>query len=158
MKSQQNHTAPVGTELEPAGFGRRLGAIVYDLLLVTAVVIFAAVPFVLIVGDTSKNLWTRLAFQIYLLAVIFLYYGWFWTRGGRTLGLLTWKLRLIADGGGSVSWRQAMLRFGAGVLGGLGLGIGLLWALFDRDKRAWHDRLSGTRLVRTPATHDKQTG
>jgi uncharacterized RDD family membrane protein YckC len=33
----------------------------------------------------------------------------------------------------------------------LPLGLGFFWVLFDRDRRAWHDRLSGTRLVFRPA-------
>jgi uncharacterized RDD family membrane protein YckC len=147
MKTQQNQPAPATSSSVRASFGRRLGAIVYDLLLVTAIVIFAAVPFVLITGDTSKNFWTRSALQLYLLAVIFLYYGWFWTHGGQTLGLLTWKLRLVAQDGGKVTWRLAMRRFAAGMLSCASFGIGLLWALVDRDKLAWHDRLSRTRLI-----------
>ena len=149
MKTQQNQSAPEITSSASASFGRRLGAIVYDLLLVTSIVIASAIPFVLITGDTSKNFSTRLAFQLYLLVVIFLYYGWCWTRNGQTLGLLTWKLRLVTTDGGKPTWKHALKRFAAGLLSIASGGIGLLWALADRDKLAWHDRLSGTYLIRT---------
>lgn len=148
MKTEENQSAPDTTSSTRASFPRRLGAIVYDLLLVTAVVIAAAVPFVLVTGDTSKNFSTRLAFQLYLLVVIFLYYGWCWTRSGQTLGLVTWKLRLVTTDGKRVTWRHALKRFAAAILSTACLGLGFLWALIDRDKLAWHDRLSGTRLIR----------
>jgi len=148
MKTQQNQPAPEITSSTRAGFGRRLGAIVYDLLLVTSIVIASAIPFVLITGDTSKNFSTRLAFQLYLLVVIFLYYGWCWTRSGQTLGLLTWKLRVVTTDGGKLTWKHAFKRFAAAFLSTGCLGLGFLWALIDREKLAWHDRLSGTRLVR----------
>lgn len=148
MKTEENQSAPDVTSSTRAGFGRRLGALVYDLLLVIAVVIVAAVPFVLITGDTSKNFWARLALQLYLLTVIFLYYGWCWTRGGQTLGLMTWKLRLVTADGSRVTWRHAMKRFAAAFLSTACAGLGFLWVLFNREKLAWHDRLSGTRLIR----------
>jgi uncharacterized RDD family membrane protein YckC len=49
-----------------------------------------------------------------------------------------------------LSWRQALLRFAAGVVALLPLGLGLWWGFCDRDRRGWHDRLTGTRVVRLP--------
>src|SRR5690242_17887095 len=95
MKTLENQAALITTSSDPVGIGRRLGATLYDLLSVIAVVMVAAVPFVWIAGDTARNGWLRFAFQLYLLAVIFVYYAWFWVRSGQTLGLLTWRLRLI---------------------------------------------------------------
>ena len=148
MKSQQNQSAFDATSSPRAGLGRRLGAILYDLLSLAAVLLLAAIPFVLIVGDTSQHFLTRSAFQLYLLAVIFFYYGWFWTRSGQTLGLLTWKLRVVASDGGKVTWLHALKRLTAAALSFACLGLGFLWVLFDRNKLAWHDRLSGTRVIR----------
>src|SRR5687767_744106 len=142
MKSVENQNTSLTTSSAPAGFGRRLGAIVYDLLLVVAVVMVAAVPFVWVAGDTAHNNWVRLAFQLYLLTVIFLYYAWFWVRSGQTLGLLTWKLRVVSEDGEKITWGRALKRFAMATVSLGCVGIGFLWILFDRDKRAWHDRLS----------------
>ncbi len=147
METSENPPVLSPVSMAPAGFGRRLGAIFYDLLLLAAVLIFAAIPFVLIIGSTSKSFSTRLAFQLYLLAISFLYYGGFWVRG-RTLGLLTWKLKVVAADGGPVTWVLALKRFAAALFSCGCLGLGLLWALVDREKLGWHDRLSGTRLIR----------
>jgi len=89
------------------------------------------------------------AFQLYLYAICVLYFTWFWTHGGQTLGLRTWRLRVMAaDGCSEVDWRSALLRALAAQLSWLALGLGYLWALWDRDGLTWHDRLSGTRVVR----------
>ena len=120
----------------------------YDLLLLAAVLIFVTIPFVLIAGEPSKNFLLRLAFQVYLLATVFFYYAGFWIRGGQTLGLRTWKLQLVSAGGGYVTWRRALKRFTAALLSLACGGLGFLWIVVDRDKLAWHDRLSGTRIIR----------
>jgi uncharacterized RDD family membrane protein YckC len=156
MKAQQNQTACETSSTTVAGFGRRLGAMIYDLLLLAAVLIFVAIPFVLITGDTSKNFFLRIAFQVYLFAFIFFYYTGFWVRSGQTLGLLTWKLRLIAADGGNVTWPRAGKRFSAALLSLACGGLGFLWMLVDREKLTWHDRLSGTRVIRLPAPTPRQ--
>jgi uncharacterized RDD family membrane protein YckC len=147
MKTLENQHNPSITSSNRAGFGRRLGASLYDSLLVVAITMVAAVPFIWIAGDTSHHPWVRLAFQFYLLVLIFFYYGWFWVRSGQTLGLLTWKLRLIGLAEEKISWRQALLRFAMAIISLLCFGLGFLWALFDREKLAWHDRVSRTRLI-----------
>ena len=148
MKSLENQNTPLTTSSTPAGFGRRLGAMLYDLLLVVAVTMVAAVPFVWVAGDTAHNPWVRFAFQLYLLAVIFLYYAWFWVRSGQTLGLLTWKLRVVSEGAEKITGWRALQRFAMASVSLACFGLGFVWILFDRDKRAWHDRVSGTRVVK----------
>ncbi len=91
-------------------------------------------------------------FQLYLAAVIFFYYTGFWIRSGQTLGLLTWKLKLVATDGGGLSWAHVTKRFGAALLSTACGGLGFLWMLVDKNKLAWHDRLSGTRIIRLPSS------
>lgn len=148
MKTVKNQPASVTTSSDRAGLGRRVGALLYDLLLVIAVVMIAAVPFVWVADDTSSNRWVRFAFQLYLLAVIFLYYAWFWVRSGQTLGLVTWKMRVISTNGTKITWLQALQRFATASISLACFGIGFLWVLFDRNGLAWHDRLSRTRVIR----------
>ncbi len=73
-----------------------------------------------------------------------------WRRGGQTLGMRPWRLRVLADGGMAPSWRALWLRYAVGTLSLLGAGAGFWWAWFDRDRLTWHDRASHTRLRREP--------
>ena len=73
-----------------------------------------------------------------------------WRRGGQTLGMRPWRLRVVAVGDGMPGWRAAWLRYAVGTLSLLAGGSGFWWAWFDRDRLAWHDRASGTRIVRDP--------
>jgi uncharacterized RDD family membrane protein YckC len=74
-----------------------------------------------------------------------------WRRGGQTLGMRPWRLVLIAaDGSTPPGWKTLWLRYAVATLSLLCAGLGLWWAWFDRDRLTWHDRASGTRLVRKP--------
>lgn len=89
----------------------------------------------------------RALFQAYLLVVAGFYFVWCWRRGGQTLAMKTWRIRLVGTQGQPVSLRQSWLRFSLASLGTLAMGAGFLWALLDRDGQFLHDRLAGTRLV-----------
>ena len=117
----------------------------YDSLLVAAV-LFAATALVLPLTGGEAVRPHQPVYTAYLVAVTFVYFGWFWTHGGQTLGMRAWRLRLVAAAGGGVSWRRALVRFAAALLSSLPLAVGYLWVLVDPDDLAWHDRLSGTRL------------
>jgi uncharacterized RDD family membrane protein YckC len=81
--------------------------------------------------------------------VLLIYFVWFWLHGGQTLAMKTWRIRLVSVDGRPIRPAQALLRYllcWPGILLIL-LGIGILWAVFDRDGQFLHDRLSGTRLI-----------
>lgn len=119
---------------------------VYESLLLGGVTFFAGLLFVVATGASPSG-WTRHAFQAYLFLVIGLYFVSSWRRGGQTLAMRTWKLRLVGTNGAGITLRQAMLRYACAwpclALGG----IGLLYAPFDRDRQFLHDRLAGTKIV-----------
>lgn len=137
---------------------RRLASMVYDLLAVSAVLLVATVPVVLLAQEKLHTQPGRYLFQAYLLAVIFVFFGWFWVHGGQTLGLRAWRLQLTNTRGGGVSWKQAALRFCTALLSWLPVGLGYWWALIDREGCSWHDRLSATRLRRLPKKQATRTG
>lgn len=120
----------------------------YESLLLLAVVFLAGFLFVSLThGDRSAAV--RLVFQAYLLLVVAIYFIWFWIHGGQTLAMKTWHLRLVGAGGQAVTWRQAVLRFVLAVPSVV-LGIGIVWAMFDRERQFLHDRLAGTKIQLTP--------
>ncbi|WP_045764962.1 RDD family protein [Xanthomonas albilineans] len=71
-----------------------------------------------------------------------------WRRGGQTLGMRPWRLRLQTTDGSTPCWGALWRRYLVGTLSLLLGGLGFWWALVDRERLAWHDRASGTRLTR----------
>lgn len=140
---QQNAT----TCRQPPGIGRRLAAMLYESLLIFALLLLAGFAYVPIFGGGDAP-FRKAVFQLYLLIVVMLYFLIFWTRGGQTLPMKTWRIRLVDTNGASVSWSRGLLRFSLATLGLLCFGAGFLWALLDPERQFLHDRLAGTRLVR----------
>lgn len=128
------------------GLARRLASGLYELLILAAVVLVATFPFLAVFGDSTQG-WRRHVLQLWVLLVCGAYFTWFWTRGGQTLPMKTWNLRLVRHDGGPVNPGRAMHRYLLAVLGLVAAGIGFLWALVDRDRQFLHDRLAGTALV-----------
>ena len=137
------------TDSSPAPLLPRLAVLVYESLLVTAVVFVASFMILPLVGDLDAR-WQRHLFQAYILVVVFAYFAAFWLRSGQTLAMKTWRIRLVDRAGGRISFRQAALRFSLALAGLFAAGFGFWWAFFDRDRQFLHDRLAGTRLVRVP--------
>jgi len=133
-------------DLPPPGLPRRLGALFYDCLLLLGLLFFATLALLPLRGGAFGP--HSLVYQAYLLGVAFLFFGGFWTRGGQTLGMRAWKIRLCSADGGAVSWRQAGLRFVAALFSFGLFGLGFFAALADPDKCCWHDRIAGTRLLK----------
>lgn len=129
----------------PAGFWRRAGALLIDLLVVWAL---------LKAGDLLATAFGGLelvarAFTVSYAAVApAAYFTLSHGTGGRTLGKLAAGVRVVTDTGGSLGYPQALARYVAWWLSLLPLGIGFLAAAFRRDRRALHDLVAGTRVVR----------
>jgi uncharacterized RDD family membrane protein YckC len=141
---QDNAIAPV-----TAPFLARIAAMIYESLLVTAVVFVAALPFLYLVGNAETG-WRHLVFQLYLVVILFAYFSTFWLRNGQTLAMKTWRIRLVDANGETLTFGQVLLRFFLALFGLLLAGAGFWWALFDRDRQFLHDRIAGTRLVSVP--------
>lgn len=135
--------------IAPAPFLVRIAAMIYEALLVTAVVFVTALPFLYLVGNAETG-WRHYVFQLYLVGILFAYFSAFWLRSGQTLAMKTWRIRLVNRNGGPITFKQAVLRFFLALFGLLLAGAGFWWALFDRDRQFLHDRIAGTRLIRVP--------
>ena len=129
-----------------ASLARRLAAALYDALLVVALMFIATFPFLAFFGDSTHG-WRRHVLQVWIVLVIGAYFVWFWTRGGQTLPMKTWHIRLERVDGAPVNVARAVHRYVIALLGTAALGLGFAWALVDRDRQFLHDRLSGTALV-----------
>ena len=130
------------------GLMRRLAAIFYDSWLIVGIWLVGAIVDTYVRDPSGLDLAiSRLPLQLFFVAVPFVFFGWFWTHGGRTLGMQAWRLKLLQADGSPVTWRASVTRVAAAHLSLFALGMGYLWILFDRDSLAWHDRLSNTRLI-----------
>lgn len=151
------------------GVARRLASMSYEVLLLFAIAFFATWVFQFAAGATQVEGWQRHLLQAFLLAVTAAYFLWCWLRGGQTLAMKAWRIRLVAPGHARLPAHVALLRlvlaamllgsfwaalvaaflhrdpglaFATLAIGGASLG----WALVDRDRQFLHDRLAGTRL------------
>lgn len=139
------------TEWKYCSLGRRLLAILYDSIVVLAILFIATVPVVLVTGGAlEESLLYRTALQAYELLVAFAFFGGFWRAGGQTIGMRAWRIRVIRDNGERLRWRDAALRYLVAIVSWAVLGLGFAWSLFDRERRTWHDIASHTRLIRDP--------
>lgn len=132
-----------------ASFAIRIAVMVYESLLVIAVVFVASFVILPVVG-TLAHAWQKYLFQGFLLGVLFAYFAAFWLTSGQTLAMKTWRVRLVRADGRPLTLRLALYRFVLALAGIAAAGLGLAWAWFDRDRQFLHDRLLGTRLVRVP--------
>lgn len=128
-------------------FWRRTLCLIYDFLLFLAIWFVASFIFIMIVQDTNFDYFKPI-YQFYSLSVIGIYFIWFWTHGGQTLAMQTWKMRVVAKNGTALTMKQAITRYIFAVIGITSFGIGIIWALFDRDQQFLHDRLAGTRIIK----------
>jgi uncharacterized RDD family membrane protein YckC len=134
-----------------AGFGRRFAALLYDgillfaLLMIYTSAVLAFTPGHIAISSASGN-WFYL-YRAGELAVIGGYYILNWVRSGQTLGMRAWRLRAVSDTGKPLRARSAALRFACGVLAWPPAALGVLWLYLDPEGLAIHDRLSKTRVV-----------
>ena len=112
----------------------------YEAVLLFAVAFFAAWVFFFASGGrdaTSGAL--RHELQLFILVVFAGYFLWCWLRGGQTLAMKAWHIRVV-----DITPGKAVARF---FLALALLPVSIVWALFDRDRQFLHDRLAGTRLI-----------
>ncbi|WP_444998114.1 RDD family protein [Aliikangiella sp. IMCC44359] len=166
MTSKQKSTfhtniSPPKLVVTLAPFGKKLIAWVYDLLGALAVFILALVVGYIVIylvtlpwfdsGETlSKSIYNNPLWLIYNIACVQYYYVWCWVKGGQTIGMKTWHLKLCKPDGNNLTWKEAYLRS----LFSLG-GIAIIWGIFDKENRGFHDLICNSRVVQLPKDFNK---
>lgn len=138
--------------------GWRLLALLYDLWPVVALWMLASAIFTFAYTfsghDSHENIppFSLLQWVLWLVCWLIgaVYAVLSWRRGGQTLGMRPWRLQVIGVDGSAPAWRALLMRYAVGTLSLLLAGLGFWWAWLDRDRLTWHDRASGTRMVRLP--------
>jgi uncharacterized RDD family membrane protein YckC len=134
-----------------AGFGRRVAALLYDSLLLAAMLVIFTSGAVFLnhrvaVEPATAGTWAYL-YRTALVAIVAGYYLLNWLRSGQTLGMRAWHLRAVADSGKPMKLPAALLRSLFGALAWAPAALGVLWLYADPEHLALHDRLSRTRVV-----------
>ena len=151
LTSTPSHPA-ASSAPENAGIGRRFACLVYEALLLLAVLFFGSAVFTGVAGS-ADTLASRFALQVLLLTLCGAYFVWCWTRGGQTLPMQAWHLRIVAAHSGEPpAPGLALKRYLLAVPGVLLGAVSFLWGFIDRDRLFLHDRLAGTRIVRIDRT------
>ena len=150
------------SKIHRAGFFRRLLAMVYDTLVATAVGMCAAMVMIVTLVVLLKNgvldlqgyaepadliqasTGYKLLIQSWVGMWIIGFFLWFWKRGGQTLGMRAWRLRIYSTVDEPMTWPRLIIRLVAS-LGGLGT----LLVLFDvKHKQSLQDRLAKTEVLK----------
>lgn len=138
--------------------GWRLLALVYDFFPAVALWMLASAAFTLgytLAGHPPRaNIAPFSPLQLLLWLACWLLTGAYavvsWRRGGHTLGMRPWRLRVTAQDGDRAGVPALLRRYAMGTVSLLLLGAGFWWAWWDPQRLTWHDRVSGTRLHRHP--------
>ncbi len=133
----------------PVSFLRRLGAILYDGLIVFGLIFLSAQWFPLIPEALQTSAVIRLLKQVYILGIGYAFFGWFWCHSGQTLGMKSWKIGVVNNEGYRINAKQALIRYLVALVSWAVVGLGFFWSIFDRQGRTWHDILSDTYLIST---------
>lgn len=147
-------TSPAAAaQARPANLAWRLLALVYDFFPVLALWIAASGLVLLLRGGEPVQPGTAGSWgaAVLLWAASGAYAVLSWRRGGQTLGMRPWRLKVVGADGGPASVRALSIRYGVATLSLLAAGLGFLWSLVDRERRTWHDLAAGTLLVRLAA-------
>lgn len=135
--------------MRKAGFFARLIAFIISLIISFIVVLIADIDpsftnqYLSVVSNTVS---TVLAITLAFLE--FLYFGFFWSTNGATLGMAIFNIRVVRSDQAPVGFFRAGLRRTLGYwISGLIFGLGYIWAIFDNDKQAWHDMILNTVVV-----------
>jgi uncharacterized RDD family membrane protein YckC len=156
IRGAQEQTHPIRTEVRWGGFFRRACAFLIDIVVILA--LWGVMFFLSYIGykvglsaHARAVKWERAAPLIFLLTwgsigLATAYFVVFHGLAGKTIGKWLLGLRVIGDDQRSITYRRAFLRW-LGLVIFAPLVIGLLWVLWSRQKRAWHDFMAHTWVI-----------
>jgi uncharacterized RDD family membrane protein YckC len=152
IRAGQRHAVPTGDKVREVR-ARRVAAALIDhtiLFAIDAIVLYFTARMAGL-GPGELNLLPIVPMAIFLGLLKVSYFSAFTAIGGQTIGKMAVGIKVIADGG-TLDSSVAIRRTLAGMLSLLPAGLGFLPAFFGSDRRALHDRLTGTRVVGLPST------
>jgi uncharacterized RDD family membrane protein YckC len=125
-----------------------MGALLYDMLLIT-IGMWGSTLFLWVIANNGEAV-TGWPVQIMLIGEMMVFYLFFWSRDGQTLGMTAWRIKLVDISGHPPTLRQLLIRLCTAPLSMAAAGLGYLWLYIGEAKRTWHDRISHTMVVYIP--------
>lgn len=86
---------------------------------------------------------------------ICIFYWFFWQRGGQTVGMRAWRLKLVSTDASPLTTKQLVIRILVAPISLGAVGLGYFWCLFNKKKLAWHDLASSTQVIQLPKPEKK---
>lgn len=145
----QPSDSPSLATARPAAIGWRLLALTYDCLPMIPLLMISSAIF-LWLNDAKTVEHDPLMATIEFTGMWLLVGAYFvlsWRRGGQTMGMRPWRLKVVAADGRPAGWQSLWLRYAVACATPI---VGLLWTLVDGEHRALYDIASGTLMVRLP--------
>lgn len=138
-----------------AGFWIRVGAYIIDQILLYVVNLIITLVLGAVAGlavragqEPTAQLAASLIVILLQIVVAAAYATFFVGKYGATPGKMAVGIMVVMSDGEGVSYGRALGRYFATILSGLILGIGYLMIAFDDEKRALHDRICDTRVIK----------
>ena len=146
---------------------RRIASLLYDTVLIIALVIIMYMP--LLSFNIEGNIVLKITAQLYVYLIIQYFFVWFWVNGNGTLGMKSWKVKILDTSGNKITYKKAIIRFNASLIYFLISGflifvyyknseinyfllvltlIVTLIPLIRKDRKFLHDIISGTILIK----------
>ena len=137
--------------MQPAGFLKRVLALVYDSLLIGAIVLVLSLLLVFVNGGYPESGSFVSFIQFFIL--VFAgpnFYSYFWLANkGQTTGMQAWKIQLVTIDETELNIKKTLLRCLISTISFACLGMGYLWILYDKDNLSWSDILTKTKVIKT---------
>ena len=160
----------MSAEFPRAGFWRRFASLVYDTLAIIAFAMLTVVLYLfaiqglisldVIALNGAEDVSARIKGSLLLsgirssllVLVGLVFFGYFWTKSGQTIGMRAWRLKVQTSQGSLISWPQAIIRSISALLGLCNLVV-----LVDfKNKKALQDYLSKTEVVTLTKEENKR--
>jgi len=155
-----------------ASLWRRMAAMVYDSLLIFTVLVVVGLTTLPVIQGLGVDR-NHIVFKIYLFSAIFVFFGWFWTHGGQTLGMRAWKIKIVQHDNNPVTWPLALFHYAltlpmwgfliyviamnSGMVHTPDLLartppwalylVALVWFVIDNLPNNWRERIGGVRVI-----------
>ena len=137
--------------MQPAGFLKRVLALVYDSLLIGAIVLVLSLLLVFVNGGYPESGSFVSFIQFFILVFAGpIFYSYFWLANkGQTTGMQAWKIKLVSIDETELNIKKTMLRCLISTISFVCFGLGYFWIFYNKNNLSWSDILTKTKVIKT---------
>ena len=137
--------------MQPAGFLKRVLALVYDSLLIGAIVLVLSLLLVFVNGGYPESGSFVSFIQFFILVFAGpIFYSYFWIANkGQTTGMQAWKIQLVTIDETELNIKKTLLRCLISTISFVCFGLGYFWIFYNKNNLSWSDILTNTKVIKT---------